>query len=85
MVAYVNLGCYYVIGVPTGILLGYVADLQVKGLWIGLLSGVVMQSVILSYLIWRTDWDEQVKKASERVNRWLLDPLKQTNADDNGN
>ncbi|XVE90333.1 hypothetical protein DITRI_Ditri20bG0069000 [Diplodiscus trichospermus] len=74
MVAYVNLGCYYVIGIPIGILLGYVTNLQVKGLWIGLLSGVAMQSLILAGLVWKTDWDEQVKKASERLNRWLLKP-----------
>ncbi|KAJ8771639.1 hypothetical protein K2173_026816 [Erythroxylum novogranatense] len=74
MVAYVNLGCYYVVGVPIGVILGYLFHLQVKGLWIGLLSGVVMQSVILSYLIWRTDWNEQVNKASERLNRWFLGP-----------
>ncbi|KAJ8763164.1 hypothetical protein K2173_025549 [Erythroxylum novogranatense] len=76
MVAYVNLGCYYVIGVPLGVLLAYVFHLHVKGLWIGLLSGVVIQTITLSYLIWRIDWDEQVKKASERLNRWFLVPEK---------
>ncbi|XP_042483304.1 protein DETOXIFICATION 20-like isoform X2 [Macadamia integrifolia] len=30
VVAYVNLGCYYVVGVPVGVLLGYVAKLDVK-------------------------------------------------------
>ncbi|XP_065854417.1 protein DETOXIFICATION 24-like [Euphorbia lathyris] len=73
MVAYVNLGCYYVIGIPIGVLLGYVAGLQVKGLWIGMLSGIVTQTVVLSWLIWRTNWDDQVKKASERLNRWLIE------------
>lgn len=29
-VAYVNIVCYYVIGVPLGAVLGYVAKLQVK-------------------------------------------------------
>ncbi|XP_022719922.1 protein DETOXIFICATION 24-like [Durio zibethinus] len=77
MVAYVNLGCYYVVGIPIGILLGYVVNLQVKGLWIGLMSGVAMQSLILAYLVWKTDWDEQVKKASERLNRWLLEPTEE--------
>ncbi|KAK6232659.1 hypothetical protein SCA6_002732 [Theobroma cacao] len=79
MVAYVNLGSYYVIGIPIGILLGYVAHLQVKGLWIGLLSGVAMQSLILSWIVWKTDWDEQVRKASERLNRWLLKPPEEDN------
>ncbi|TXG66409.1 hypothetical protein EZV62_007684 [Acer yangbiense] len=43
VVAYVNLGCYYVIGVPIGIVLGYVADFGIKGLWVGMLGGIVMQ------------------------------------------
>ncbi|MBA0770502.1 hypothetical protein Gotri_019131, partial [Gossypium trilobum] len=79
IVAYVNLGCYYIIGIPMGILVGYIADLQVKGLWIGLMSGVVMQSLILGWFVWKTDWDEQVRKASERLNRWLLKPTEEDN------
>ncbi|KAJ6876339.1 protein DETOXIFICATION 24-like [Populus alba x Populus x berolinensis] len=72
MVAFVNLGSYYIIGLPARILLGYVVHLEVQGLWMGLLSGVVVQTLILSYIIWRTDWDEQVNKASERLKRWFL-------------
>lgn len=29
-VAYVNIACYYLIGIPVGVVLGYVLDLQVK-------------------------------------------------------
>ncbi|XP_059434555.1 protein DETOXIFICATION 24-like [Corylus avellana] len=78
-VAWINVGCYYVFGVPLALLLGYVADLQVKGLWIGLLGGVLMQTLALSILVWRLDWDGQVKKASERLNRWFLDSSEETN------
>ncbi|KAJ6379784.1 hypothetical protein OIU76_016437 [Salix suchowensis] len=73
MVAFVNLGSYYVIGLPVGILLGYVAHLQVTGLWVGLLSGVVVQTLLLSYLTWRIDWEEQVNKASERLGRFFIE------------
>ncbi|KAK4852564.1 hypothetical protein QYF36_025055 [Acer negundo] len=72
VVAYVNLGCYYVIGVPIGIVLGYVADFGIKGLWVGMLGGIVMQTIILAYIVWRTDWDDQVNKASQRLNKWFL-------------
>lgn len=30
IVAYVNLGCYYIIGIPVGVVLGNVFKLQVK-------------------------------------------------------
>ncbi|KAI4386618.1 hypothetical protein MLD38_004536 [Melastoma candidum] len=69
IVAFVNIGCYYLVGVPIGALLGYVADLQVKGLWIGLICGVISQLLSLIYITWKTDWDEQVTIASERLNK----------------
>ncbi|KAA3473161.1 protein TRANSPARENT TESTA 12-like [Gossypium australe] len=72
MVAIVNLGCYYIVGLPIGVVLGYVLNLQVTGLWIGLLSGVAFQIIILGFIVWRTNWDEQVEKASQRLNRWLI-------------
>ncbi|KAH7854148.1 hypothetical protein Vadar_010688 [Vaccinium darrowii] len=73
-VAIINLCCYYVIGVPIGCLLAYVADLEVKGIWIGMLSGMGMQILALALMLWRTDWDLQVNKASERLGRWFLKP-----------
>lgn len=30
IVAYVNIACYYIVGVPLGVVLGYVFNLQVK-------------------------------------------------------
>ncbi|KAI4386617.1 hypothetical protein MLD38_004535 [Melastoma candidum] len=71
-VAWVNIISYYVIGIPSGVLLAYVAHLGVMGIWIGMLIGRVMQTIWLGFMIWRTDWDEQVEKASERLNRWFL-------------
>ncbi|GKU98655.1 hypothetical protein SLEP1_g11629 [Rubroshorea leprosula] len=59
-VAVVNLGCYYVIGIPLGVVLGYVVNLQIKGLWIGMLTGVAMQTFVLSLIVWKTNWDNQV-------------------------
>ncbi|CAI9090649.1 OLC1v1025466C1 [Oldenlandia corymbosa var. corymbosa] len=71
-VAIINLCCYYLIGIPIGILLGYLIDLQVKGIWIGMLCGVVTQSFALSFMTWRTDWDLEVSKAKQRLKRWEL-------------
>ncbi|KAK8589912.1 hypothetical protein V6N13_088716 [Hibiscus sabdariffa] len=74
MVAYVNICSYYVVGVPLGILLGYLAKMEVKGIWIGMILGVATQTFVLAYITSRTDWEEQVNKASERLNKWLLRP-----------
>ncbi|KAG8478852.1 hypothetical protein CXB51_028664 [Gossypium anomalum] len=74
MVANVNICSYYVVGVPLGILLGYVAKMEVKGIWIGMIIGVATQTFVLAYITSRTDWEEEVNKASERLNKWLLEP-----------
>ncbi|KAI3796523.1 hypothetical protein L1987_39196 [Smallanthus sonchifolius] len=74
VVAIVNLVCFYLIGVPLGALLGYLTALEVKGIWIGMICGVLVQTFALLYITWRTNWDDQVKKASERLNRFYLNP-----------
>ncbi|GKV07644.1 hypothetical protein SLEP1_g19391 [Rubroshorea leprosula] len=74
LVAYINIVSYYVIGVPLGAVLRYVANLEVKGIWIGMTIGVAIQSIILGYITAKTNWEEQVNKASERLNKWLLRP-----------
>ncbi|KAH7854276.1 hypothetical protein Vadar_012024 [Vaccinium darrowii] len=73
-VAVINLCCYYVIGIPLGALLAFLAGLEIKGIWIGMLTGVAIQILALAFMVWRTDWDLQVKKASERLDRWFLKP-----------
>ncbi|XP_076925735.1 protein DETOXIFICATION 24-like [Bidens hawaiensis] len=71
-VAIVNLVCFYLIGIPLGALLGYLTPLQVKGIWIGMIGGVVAQTITLTYMIWRTNWDDEVKKASERLMQFYV-------------
>ncbi|KAI3457220.1 hypothetical protein Pfo_013883 [Paulownia fortunei] len=78
-VAYVNIGSYYVIGVPIGIVLGYVYNLQVEGVWIGMLIGVLVQTIVLVAITCRTDWEEQVSIAQKRVNRWFVKDCPDTN------
>ncbi|KAK6945597.1 Multi antimicrobial extrusion protein, partial [Dillenia turbinata] len=81
LVAFVNVGCYYVIGIPLGLFLGYVTDLQVKGLWIGMICGVGAQTLVLSYITWSANWDDQVGKASERLNKWSLNHSEEDDRD----
>ncbi|KAK7290708.1 hypothetical protein RIF29_05313 [Crotalaria pallida] len=70
VVAYVNIGCYYVIGIPVGIVLGHVINLQVKGIWIGMLFGTLIQTIVLTIITYKTNWEEQVIIARNRINRW---------------
>ncbi|KAL8489107.1 hypothetical protein ACS0TY_025129 [Phlomoides rotata] len=59
-VAIINLVCYYGIGIPIGVVLGYSLKLQVKGIWIGMICGVVAETVSVCYMTWKTNWDEEV-------------------------
>ncbi|XP_010931489.1 protein DETOXIFICATION 20 [Elaeis guineensis] len=79
MVAVVNIACYYLLGVPLGILLGYLTNLQVQGIWIGMLCGSAAQIVVLLFITIRTDWDGQVEKANARLYRWALSSEKESN------
>ncbi|KAL3533314.1 hypothetical protein ACH5RR_006835 [Cinchona calisaya] len=72
IVAYVNIGCYYLIGIPIGVVLGYVIKLQVQGVWIGMLIGTFVQTIVLVIITWRTDWDKQVSVAQQRIHRWFI-------------
>ncbi|XP_075507315.1 protein DETOXIFICATION 14-like [Primulina tabacum] len=67
--AYVNLGAFYLVGIPSVVVLGFVVHLKAKGLWIGIVIASVLQSTILSLFTAFTDWQKQATKAEERVHR----------------
>ncbi|KAL0727322.1 hypothetical protein Bca4012_023415 [Brassica carinata] len=69
-VAYVNVGCYYIVGIPVGCLLGFTFNFQAKGIWTGMIGGTLMQTLILLYVTYRTDWDKEVEKAKKRLDTW---------------
>jgi len=69
-VAYVNVGCYYVMGVPLGSLLGFYFKFGAKGIWLGMMGGTVMQTIILLWVTFRTDWKKEVEKALKRIDTW---------------
>ncbi|KAF7149216.1 hypothetical protein RHSIM_Rhsim03G0045100 [Rhododendron simsii] len=73
IVAYVNIACYYLVGVPVGAVLGYVFDFQVQGVWIGMLFGTFVQTIVLIIITCKTDWDQQVSIAQKRVNKWFVE------------
>ncbi|KAL5777291.1 hypothetical protein ACOSP7_010217 [Xanthoceras sorbifolium] len=70
-VAYINLGCYYVIGLPLGIVMGWVFNLGVMGIWGGMiLGGTAIQTIILAIITIRCDWEKEARKASQRMEKW---------------
>ncbi|KAG2395721.1 hypothetical protein LR48_Vigan09g208700 [Vigna angularis] len=69
-VAYVNVGCYYLIGVPLGCILGFNFGLGVQGIWSGMIGGTMLQTLILLWITLRTDWDKEVNTTKERLDKW---------------
>lgn len=45
---------------PIAVVLGFVAKLRGKGLWIGIITGATAQSILLSIVTCCTNWEKQV-------------------------
>ncbi|KAL0709310.1 hypothetical protein Bca4012_016288 [Brassica carinata] len=70
-VAYINLGCYYFIGLPLGFVMGWIFKTGVKGIWAGMIfGGTAIQTLILIFIVMRCDWEKEAQKASVRVKKW---------------
>ncbi|KAL0332448.1 UNVERIFIED_CONTAM: protein DETOXIFICATION 14 [Sesamum calycinum] len=65
--AYVNLGAFYLVGLPTAVLLGFVLRLRGKGLWLGLNMGSIAQSALLSFVTCSMNWKKQAALARQRI------------------
>ncbi|XP_019428211.1 PREDICTED: protein DETOXIFICATION 12-like [Lupinus angustifolius] len=57
---YVNLGAFYLLGIPAAATLAFWFKLKGKGLWIGLLVGSFVQTLLLSIITSRINWEQQV-------------------------
>ncbi|KAI9200661.1 hypothetical protein LWI28_011298 [Acer negundo] len=44
LVAYINIGSYYIVGVPLGVLLGWLLKYNIRGIWAGMISGTMVQT-----------------------------------------
>ncbi|KAM0892415.1 hypothetical protein ACQ4PT_025735 [Festuca glaucescens] len=62
--AYINLGSFYLLGIPMAMLLGFVLNMGAKGLWIGVVCGSISQTTLLSAVTFFTDWQNMVCSSS---------------------
>ncbi|CAN0908663.1 Protein DETOXIFICATION 14 [Linum grandiflorum] len=63
-----NIGAFYLVGLPLGLSLGFAAHLRSTGFWIGIVAGSLVQASLLSIFTCFLDWNNQATKARERVN-----------------
>ncbi|XP_034676633.1 protein DETOXIFICATION 33 [Vitis riparia] len=70
IVAYINIGCYYLVGLPAGILLGFKFGLGAEGIWGGMIGGICLQTIILVGITSWTNWNKEAEEAESRVKKW---------------
>ncbi|CAN6278527.1 unnamed protein product [Urochloa humidicola] len=65
--AAVNLGAFYLAGIPVSVLLAFVFRLNGMGLWLGIVCGSIVKLVLLGFVSSFIDWNTEVVKANGRV------------------
>ncbi|PKA59709.1 MATE efflux family protein 5 [Apostasia shenzhenica] len=70
--AYLNLGAYYLIGVPIAVVLGFVFHVGGKGLCVGIMCGLFVQTVLLGLITSFTNWKKQVCMFSDTIPKYFF-------------
>ncbi|KAF8779273.1 hypothetical protein HU200_002954 [Digitaria exilis] len=58
--ACINLGAYYIVGIPSAYFIAFVLHLGGMGLWLGLTCGIIVQVLLLMIITLSTNWDDEV-------------------------
>ncbi|XP_045813490.1 protein DETOXIFICATION 12-like isoform X3 [Trifolium pratense] len=64
---YVNLGAFYLCGIPAAAALAFWVQVGGKGLWIGIQVGAFVQCVLLSIITCCINWEQLAMKARQRL------------------
>ncbi|KAG4197486.1 hypothetical protein ERO13_A05G026100v2 [Gossypium hirsutum] len=78
--ANVNLGAFYLVGMPVAIGLGFYLGVGFPGLWLGLFSAQVCCALLMLFVVGSTDWDLQARRAQMLT---CVDTRLPDNCDDN--
>ncbi|KAJ1392026.1 Multi antimicrobial extrusion protein [Sesbania bispinosa] len=75
--AFLNLGSYYIVGVPSAVILAFVFHMKGHGLILGVVLALAVQVACFLPPTIRTNWEKEAKKAAIRVggNRVQVDTL----------
>ncbi|KAJ0971598.1 hypothetical protein J5N97_019557 [Dioscorea zingiberensis] len=68
----VNLGAFYMVGLPCSVVLAFLLHLKGKGLWLGVICGISVQVLFLLIMALSTNWGKEAKKARNRVNNSII-------------
>lgn len=63
--ANINLGCFYLVGMPVAVGLAFYCRVDFAGLWLGLLAAQASCLVSMLVVLGRTDWEHQALRAQD--------------------
>ncbi|KAK7389221.1 hypothetical protein VNO78_24057 [Psophocarpus tetragonolobus] len=63
--ANINLGCFYLIGMPAAVWLAFFAGFDFKGLWFGMMAAQMSCMMTMMFVLGRTNWETEAQKAKE--------------------
>ncbi|KAI9076933.1 hypothetical protein K1719_041095 [Acacia pycnantha] len=63
--ANINLGCFYLVGMPIALWLSFFAGFDFKGLWLGLMAAQASCMITMLFVLARTNWEGQAQRAHE--------------------
>ncbi|KAG5387119.1 hypothetical protein IGI04_038589 [Brassica rapa subsp. trilocularis] len=65
--AYINLGSFYLWGIPFAATLAFWVNLKGVGLWVGIQTGSLLQTFLLALVTGCTNWENQALEARKRM------------------
>ncbi|KAI3458198.1 hypothetical protein Pfo_014861 [Paulownia fortunei] len=63
--ANINLGCFYLVGMPVAVGLAFFYKMDFEGLWLGLLAAQASCMVTMMVVLLQTDWEFEARRAEE--------------------
>uniref|UniRef100_A0A803M0I6 Protein DETOXIFICATION n=2 Tax=Chenopodium quinoa TaxID=63459 RepID=A0A803M0I6_CHEQI len=63
--ANINLGCFYLVGMPVAVWLGFFAGFDFEGMWLGLLAAQGSCVITMMLVLSRTDWENEAQRAKD--------------------
>ena len=65
---------YYMVGIPAAYLIGFRADMQLPGLWLGITCGMLVASIAAATVVYRLDFYKEAQLAKERTREKVVSP-----------
>lgn len=63
---FINIFSFYVVGIPISYTLSFKYGLEIKGLWIGIVCGLTVISLLQGFFVFTSNWDNIVDDAKKR-------------------